>query len=66
MNEIKNGGGEEEVGNEKFQIPSVRWRGEANILRVSPEKEYKKHSLLPGRRDIYDYNEGSRLLRGSP
>ena len=34
--------------NSKYHVLKMARRGEANILRVSPEKEYKKHSLLPG------------------
>jgi len=50
MNKIKkNGGGEEKVGNEKFQIPSVK-NGEARRMfcEFLWKGNVKKHSLLPG------------------
>lgn len=68
MNKIKkNGGGEEEVGNEKFQIPRVK-NGEARRIfcEFLRKSKIKNTVCCLARRDSYDYNEGSRLLRVSP
>ena len=67
MNKIKKRGGEEEVGNEIFQIPSVK-NGEARrMFSEFLRKRSRKNTVsCLARHDIYDRNESSRLLSGPP